>query len=38
MHDAIVSAIFQADRETGERVFTAIKNVQRRWKLDCNAP
>ncbi|MGF6806059.1 hypothetical protein OKW30_001185 [Paraburkholderia sp. Clong3] len=34
MHDAIANAIHQADRETGERVFAAVKNVQRRWNLD----
>jgi hypothetical protein len=34
MHDAIADAIHQADRETGERVFAAVKNIQRRWNLD----
>jgi hypothetical protein len=37
MHDAIASAILQADRETGARVFAAVQNVQRRWNLDRDA-
>lgn len=33
MHDAITGAIVQADRETGERVFAAVKEVYARWSL-----
>ncbi|WNC88835.1 hypothetical protein RI103_14120 [Paraburkholderia sp. FT54] len=33
MHDAITGAILQADRETGERVFAALKEVCGRWSL-----
>jgi hypothetical protein len=38
MHDAIVRAILQADREAGERVFSALTEVVGRWNPDRSAP
>ncbi|WP_175108294.1 hypothetical protein [Pararobbsia alpina] len=36
MHDAIATAVLQADRQTVERVFAAMKEVQSRWDPERN--